>query len=138
MNLIRFNQYPIFNDLFENFERNFINQANELKGDMPAVNINEENDRFILELAAPGLNKSDFKINLDNQVLTISSAKKEEKNEKNYTRREFLFNSFTRSFTLPKNVDSEKISADYENGILKLQLPKKDLETKISKQIEIR
>ncbi|MBN2615445.1 MAG: Hsp20/alpha crystallin family protein [Bacteroidales bacterium] len=140
MNLIRFNQYPLFNDLFENLERNFSNQLEESKGDIPAVNITEQNDRFVLEMAAPGLQKSDFQINLDNYVLTISSEKKEEKKEKsqNFTRREFLYNSFKRTFTLPKSIDAEKISADYQNGILTLQLPKKEQELKVNRQIEIK
>lgn len=140
MNLIRFNQYPLFNDLFETLERNFANQMEDSKGDIPAVNITEENDKFVLEMAAPGLQKSDFMINLDNYILTISSEKKEEKKEKdqNFTRREFIYNSFKRTFTLPKSIDAEKISADYENGILCLQLPKKEQELKVNRQIEIK
>lgn len=140
MNLIRFNQYPLFNDFFETLEKNFANQMEESRGDIPAVNINEENDKFILEMAAPGLKKPDFNINLDNYVLTISSEKKEEKKEKdkNFTRREFFYNSFKRTFTLPKSIDAEKISADYENGILRVMLPKKEQELKVNRQIEIK
>ena len=139
MNLIRFNQYPTFTDLFENLERNFLGRVDENSGDIPAVNIQEENDHFMLEMAAPGMEKKDFNIDLDNYVLTISSEKKEEKNEKdkNFTRREFIYNNFSRSFTLPKSIDTEKIKADYENGILKVALPKKEQEMQLTRKIEI-
>ena len=139
MNLVRFNQYPSLTDLMENLERNFLGRVDENSGDIPAVNIKEENDKFILEMAAPGMNKDDFKINLDNYQLTISSEQKKEKKEKedNYTRREFVYSSFSRSFTLPKTIDIDKIKADYKNGILSLTLPKKEEEAKLTKQIKI-
>lgn len=139
MNLVRFNQYPSLTDLMENLERNFLGRVDENSGDIPAVNIKEENDKFVLEMAAPGMNKDDFKINLDNYQLTISSEHKKEKKEKedNYTRREFVYSSFSRSFTLPKTIDVEKIKADYKNGILLLTLPKKEEEAKLTKQIKI-
>ena len=139
MSLVKFNQYPTFTDLLENIERNFLGRVDEYTGDVPAVNIKEENDKFVLEMAAPGMKKDDFQINLDNYQLTISSEKKEEKKEKedNYTRREFLYSSFSRSFTLPKTIDIEKIKADYKNGILSIVLPKKEEETKLTKQIKI-
>lgn len=139
MNLVKFNQYPTFTDLLENIERNFLGRVDETSGDIPAVNIKEENDKFVLEMAAPGMKKDDFKINLDNYQLTISAETKEEKKEKedNYTRREFVYNSFSRSFTLPKTIDIEKIKADYKNGILNIVLPKKEEETKLTRQIKI-
>ncbi len=139
MSLVKFNQYPTFTDLIENLERNFLGRVDEYTGDVPAVNIKEENDKFVLEMAAPGMKKDDFQINLDNYQLTISSEKKEEKKEKddNYTRREFLYSSFSRSFTLPKSIDVEKIKADYKNGILNIVLPKKEEETKLTRQIKI-
>ncbi len=139
MSLVKFNQYPTFTDLIENLERNFLGRVDEYTGDVPAVNIKEENDKFVLEMAAPGMKKDDFKIDLDNYQLTISSEKKEEKKEKedNYTRREFLYSSFSRSFTLPKTIDIEKIKADYKNGILSIVLPKKEEETKLTRQIKI-
>ncbi len=139
MSLVKFNQYPTFTDLLENIERNFLGRVDEYTGDVPAVNIKEENDKFVLEMAAPGMKKDDFHINLDNYQLTISSEKKEEKKEKedNYTRREFLYSSFSRSFTLPKSIDVEKIKADYKNGILSIVLPKKEEETKLTRQIKI-
>ncbi len=97
MNLVKFNQYPTFTDLLENIERNFLGRVDENSGDIPAVNIKEENDKFVLEMAAPGMKKDDFKINLDNYQLTISAETRDEKKEKedNYTRREFVYNSFT-------------------------------------------
>ena len=139
MSLVKFNQYPTFTDLLENIERNFLGRVDENSGDIPAVNIKEENDKFVLEMAAPGLKKDDFKINLDNYQLTISAETKDEKKEKedNYTRREFIYNSFSRSFTLPKTIDIEKIKADYKNGVLNLVLPKKEEEAKLTKQIKI-
>ena len=139
MNLVKFNQYPSLTDLMENLERTFLGRVDEFSGDIPAVNIKEENDKFVLEMAAPGLKKDDFNINLDNYVLTISSEKKEEQKEDkdNYTRREFLYTSFSRSFTLPKTVDIDKIKADYKNGILTVTLPKKEEEAKLTKQIKI-
>lgn len=139
MSLVKFNQYPTFTDLLENIERNFLGRVDEYTGDVPAVNIKEEKDKFVLEMAAPGMKKDDFQINLDNYQLTVSSEKKEEKKEKedNYTRREFFYSTFSRSFTLPKSVDIEKIKADYKNGILSIVLPKKEEETKLTRQIKI-
>ena len=95
---------------------------------VPAVNITEGKDAFTIEVAAPGLAKSDFKINLDNNVLTISSEKetREESKEENVLRREFGYSAFTRSFTLPETVNGEKIKATHENGILSIVVPKKE------------
>jgi HSP20 family protein len=108
---------------------------------LPAVNIKEDDDAFVVEMAAPGMSKKDFKIELDNDLLTISSEKKEEKESKkddNYSRREFSYQSFSRSFTLPKTVDSEKISAKYNSGVLSLEIPKKEeAKPKPAKQISI-
>ncbi len=139
MSLVKFNQYPTFTDLIENLERNFLGRVDENSGDIPAVNIKEEKDKFVLEMAAPGMKKEDFKINLDNYLLTISAETKNEKKEKedNYTRREFVYNSFSRSFTLPKSIDVDKIKGDYKNGVLSLALPKKEEETKLTKQIKL-
>jgi HSP20 family protein len=139
MSLVKFNQYPTFTDLIENLERNFLGRVDENSGDIPAVNIKEEKDKFVLDMAAPGLKKDDFKIDLDNYQLTISAETKDEKKEKtdNYTRREFVYNSFSRSFTLPKTIDIDKIKGDYKNGVLSLVLPKKEEETKLTKQIKL-
>jgi HSP20 family protein len=95
---------------------------------LPKVNIKETADAFIVEMAVPGLKKSDFQIELDNEVLSISLETKEESEhkEENYTRREFGYSAFKRTFTLPESVNDEKINASYENGILNIHLPKKE------------
>lgn len=96
---------------------------------VPAANIKEHEDKFMLELAAPGKSKEDFNVELDNDVLTISSEhedKKEDKNGESFTRKEYSYESFTRSFTIPESVDSSQIKANYQNGILKFNLPKRE------------
>ncbi|MDQ6610612.1 MAG: Hsp20/alpha crystallin family protein [Bacteroidota bacterium] len=97
---------------------------------LPAVNIRENAENFTVEMAAPGMNKEDFKIELDGNNLTISSESsrgQERKEEERYTRREFSYQSFQRSFTLPKDVvDVDQIQAKYENGVLNLVIPKKE------------
>ncbi|NLM93842.1 MAG: Hsp20/alpha crystallin family protein [Bacteroidales bacterium] len=108
---------------------------------MPAVNVVETNDNFRIEVAAPGLEKKDFKIDLDNNVLTISSEK-EERNESQeegkFMRREFSYSSFRRSFSLPNSVDAEKIKANHKDGILSIILPKREeAKQKPPKQISI-
>ena len=95
---------------------------------VPAVNIAEGDNEFTIEVAAPGFEKKDFKIDLDNDRLTIASAReanKEENNER-YTRREFNFNEFSRTFTLPETVDGEKITAKHNDGILYVNIPKRE------------
>ena len=98
------------------------------KSNVPAVNIKENEKDFELELAVPGRNKEDFKIEVNENVLTISSeAKIKENTEKeNYTRKEFTYTAFKRAFTLPETIDEENIKATYVNGILKFTLPKKE------------
>lgn len=93
--------------------------------DVPSVNIEETKDGYNVSLAAPGLKKGDFKIEVDRNILTISSEKEENKEEKDsqYTRREYNYSSFSRSFTLPEGVLHDKIDATYEDGILQLKLP---------------
>jgi len=95
---------------------------------LPKVNIKETADSFMVEMAVPGLKKSDFNIDIDNQVLSISTETKEENEhkEENYTRREFGYSSFKRTFSLPESVDDEKINAKYNEGILSILLPKKE------------
>lgn len=94
---------------------------------IPAVNVKEGDKKFELELAAPGYEKKDFNISIDNGLLTVSAERKEENEKKddNYTRREFGFSSFSRSFSLPANINEEDINARYEGGILKLEIAKK-------------
>ena len=109
---------------------------------MPAVNIAEKNDNYMVTLAAPGLKKEDFKIDLDGNMLTISSEKEENKEEKDekFTRQEYSYSSFSRSFTLPEDVKQEKIDASYQNGELKIVLPRKEELKKaaVTKQIQIK
>jgi HSP20 family protein len=107
---------------------------------LPAVNIQENDNEFHLELAVPGMKKSDFKIDVDNNVLTISSEERteDESTEANYTRREFYYNNFRRSFTLPETVDSDKIAAEYTDGVLAILIPKKEeAKPKPAKTIQI-
>lgn len=107
----------------------------------PAVNVSEDEDKFQIEVAAPGFNKDDFKVSLDNDVLTIQSEKTEEKEEKDkrYRRREFNYQSFSRSFIVPDYIDKEKIEAEYKDGILYLNLPKmKERIEKKGKDIKIK
>jgi HSP20 family protein len=97
---------------------------------IPAVNVKENDKNFEIELAAPGYNKNDFNVLMEDGVLTISAERKqeEEKKEDKYTRREFGYTSFTRSFHLPKNVNENDVKASFENGVLKLMINKKNTE----------
>lgn len=97
----------------------------------PLANMVETNKEYKIEVSVPGFKKDDFDINIDNGVLTISSEKeeetKDEDKDKNYFRREFSYSSFSRTFTLPENVDESKINAHYENGMLEVTIPKKEV-----------
>lgn len=109
---------------------------------LPAVNVKETDDAFEIEVAAPGMSKNDFKINMENNMLTISSEKQEEKKEEEkgrFTRREFSYQSFQRSFTVPETVvDGEKITAKYCDGILCISLPKREeVKPKPAREISI-
>jgi HSP20 family protein len=126
--------------MFQNFFDSDFNEFFGRRFTDPAANIIENPDSFQLELAAPGLKKEDFKINLENNILTISSEIENEKVEegRNYSRKEFSYGSFSRSFTLPKSIDLEKISADYDCGILRVKLPKKEeARLDLKKEIQI-
>ncbi|MBT8254293.1 MAG: Hsp20/alpha crystallin family protein [Flavobacteriaceae bacterium] len=115
-------------------------EANPMvNGKFPAVNIKENNTAIELEMAVPGMKKSDFNIDLDDSVLTISaeSTNENEVKEENYTRREFGFTSFNRSFTLPETIDESQIKATYNDGILNILIPKKEEEKKKVKKIEL-
>ncbi len=113
------------NDLF-NWDSNFANAGNSI----PAVNIKEKPDSFLVEMAAPGMDKKDFKIEIDGSALTISSEKQNESEEKdgeNFNRKEFSYQSFYRTFHLPKEVvNADKVEARYENGILRLEIAKRE------------
>ncbi len=93
---------------------------------MPAINVKEEKDAFVIDVAAPGMKREDFKVEVDRGVLIISATTEEKKEEKteDYRRQEFSFRDFKRSFWLPENIMADQIAAHYENGILQLKLPK--------------
>ena len=131
----------IFDDIFD---RDFFDNANysSENSTMPSVNIRETDKAFIVELAAPGLKKDDFKIELQDNILSISSEKKQEKKEgekEKYTRQEFYYQSFRRTFTLPKTVAEDKIQAKYKDGVLRLDIPKRKSEEqqKLTKNIKV-
>jgi len=125
-----------FEDLFSQLPAAW---GRELNLNTPAVNIHETADAFHLEVSAPGLNKDDFKVNLDKGLLTISYEKKSEAENKDYKthRREFTTTSFKRSFTVEDKINEEGIQAKYDNGILKLLLPKKEDVKVAPKEISI-
>lgn len=106
---------------------------------VPAVNISETADHFHIELAAPGLTKEDFKINLERKILTILVHKEfsNEEEGKSFSRKEFNYSSFTRSFTLPDSVEENSIEAKYIDGILKVEIPKKEEAKNVTRQISI-
>jgi HSP20 family protein len=110
------------------------------KSTMPAVNIREDDKNYVLDFAIPGSDKKDLKIDMNEDVLTISSEMKNEseENKDGYKRKEFSYSAFSRSFYIPENVDREKIGANYKDGVLTVSLPKQEEEkSKISKTIEI-
>jgi len=117
----------IFNDFFKPWNEWFDGGLLGRNINVPSVNISEHKDEFRISLAAPGLKKDDFKIDVDGNMLTISSEKEEnkEEKEKKFTRREYNYSSFSRSFTLPDEINKEKIEAKYEAGVLHVSLPRK-------------
>ena len=144
MSLVRFsNQVPslfdrfIEGDLFDWSNRNYSLTNTTL----PSVNIKENNDAFVVDVAAPDFDKNDFKLELNNDLLTISSEKKvetETKEGEQFTKREFSYQSFSRSFTLPQTANVEGIVANYENDILRVTIPKKEeAKPRSSRMIEI-
>lgn len=134
MSLIKRNETgwlpSVFDDMFRTDWLGGTTNVNSIGTSIPAVNIMETEDSFNVEVAAPGKTKEDFNIELDNDVLTISSEDKKENEttEKNgrFTRKEFSYSTFKRAFSLPDSVDSAKISASYNNGVLEIALPKKE------------
>lgn len=125
-------EFPVWGDVFGNiFNNDWVNVPLNFKdsfGNFPAVNILETENDFRIEMAVPGKTKEDFKIDVDQNVLTISSEKTESKEEKeeNFTRREFNYQSFRRSFKLPEIADAENTNASYKDGILNVSVPKKE------------
>ncbi len=145
MTLVKFNEqkrangYSTFNELFDSFFTDgYVTQKPSHQ--TPAVNVSETDHSFILDLAAPGLKKEDFKIALEKDVLTISANVKNEVKEesKKINKREFSYQTFSRSFNLPELVDHSKIEATYESGLLQVNIPKKEEAKVLSRQIEIK
>ena len=132
---------PGFDD--ETFGKDFLKDFFDFESNptVPDVNVREKQDEYVIELAAPGLEKNDFNVDVQNNVLVISSKKeqKDEDNKDNFLRREFSYSSFQRSFSLPEGVNADDIKAKHENGVLYITIPKKDeLKQKPSKKIEIK
>ncbi len=140
--IVRFNQPTtrdfngLFNDLLQDFS---LPQKWESDFSKPKVNIRETNNAYEVELVAPGISKEDFKINIDKNLLTISYDVKEKKNEETdkFIKKEFATQSFKRTFTLDEKIQAENINAKYDNGILKLQLPKKEAVKVSPKEIAV-
>lgn len=118
----------VFDDFFKPWNEWFDGGNGNRMINMPAVNIVEQKDQYLVSLAVPGLKKDDFKIDVDGNMLTISSEKEEskEEKEKTFTRKEYNYSSFSRSFTLPEEINKERIEAIYEEGVLKISLPRKE------------
>lgn len=122
---------PVFEDSF--LSDRFISRV-------PAVNISEDSDAYHIELAAPGLDKGDFKINIDGDVLAISAEKSagNHSSDKKYSKREYSYSSFTRSFTLPESIDQGKIDASYKDGVLSVSVGKREEAKQVSRLIEVK
>ena len=127
-----------FSDFFNDFFNDSLMSRDYFKS-VPAVNISERSNDYLIEMAAPGFAKDDFKVNVENDILTISAEKKNEKMDENsrFTRKEFQYSSFSRTFTMPEHVEAEKIGAEYKDGVLALMLPKKE-EAKVKPVREIK
>ncbi len=132
----------IFDEFFNDsylprfFDGNYWSNSNT---SLPAVNVEEDEKEYRIEVAAPGLEKEDLKVSVNDGVLTISSEKKVEKEDKDdsYIRREFGYTSFCRSFTLPEEANSDKISAKHKNGVLYVSIPKSEVKVTPVKDIKI-
>jgi len=121
------------------FDDDFFPVMSNRSNSVPAVNIKEDDKNYVLEFAIPGLEKKDLKIDMHEDILTISSEmqKESEESKNGYKRKEFSYSSFSRSFYIPEKVNREKIEANYTNGVLTVSLPKQEEENKVSKTIEI-
>jgi len=146
MTLVKFNPekrnnslLPGFSDVFDSiFNDTFF--SDRMITRVPAVNISETEDNYHVELAAPGLKKEDFKLNLERNVLSISVEQTagQEDNQKNYSKHEYSYNSFVRSFTLPESADDSQINASYTDGILRIDIAKREEAKSVRRQIEIK
>lgn len=139
---------PMVNTMIDNFfndDLDFFNRWNSMfpkrsAMTIPAVNVIETDDSFGLELAAPGMEKKDFKIEIDKGVLNISAenSSTSEEEDNNYTRREYSYNSFSRSFWLPEGVKENEVKAKYDKGLLKISIPKSEVKPKLTaKKIDV-
>jgi HSP20 family protein len=145
MTLVKFKQpannnlMPGINDVFESiFNDTFFNDR--MVSRVPAVNIGESEDHYHVELAAPGLKKEDFKLNLERNSLRVSVEQTpgQQDNQKQYAKREFSYGSFVRSFTLPESADHSQIEATYTDGILYIAIAKREEAKPVRRQIEIK
>lgn len=131
-----FPSLPEISDFFDGDWREF-----KLNGDklFPAVNVIENDGDFEIEVAAPGFKKEDFKVEVENGVLTITgkTEKEEKEKKKNYTRKEFSSKSFQKSFTLPENVEKDEVAAKYKDGLLRLTLKKTEKSTAPKKEVVV-
>ena len=128
-----------FSNIFDEFFRNEL-MTRDISGFVPAVNIGEDNDNYFVEIAAPGYSKEDFKVEMVDHMLSISAERQKEESEeqKNYSRKEFTYGSFKRTLSMPETVNEEDIHAKYQDGVLKLTLPKKEeSKAKPPKEIDI-
>lgn len=142
MTLVKFNNRPVnrvFNSVFDDLLNQFPATWKDSSLHFPPVNIHETSDAYHVELSAPGLNKEDFQVKVEDGLLTISYEQKEETKSEEYktVRREFSQRSFKRSFTVEDQVNVDNIEAKYEQGVLKLRLPKKEQAKPAVKQISI-
>lgn len=139
MTIVKFNKhFPNFIDEF--FGGDIFDSpksSSQIGNYLPAVNVKENENDFEVQVAVPGMKKEDFKIEVQNNILGISSKIREEETEEkeNYTRKEFSYQSFSRSFALPKTINEEAIKAQYENGVLKIRIPKKAEEKKANSRL---
>jgi HSP20 family protein len=143
MTLVNFNNRtrsnaPYFNNVFDSLFTEALNKNHNVTK-MPAVNISEDAESYKIEVAAPGLNKEDFQINVKKDTLSLWVEKKAVEGEvkKDFNRKEFDFSSFARSFMLPETVDAEKIAAEYTNGVLYITIGKKDESLNAPKTISV-
>ena len=146
MSLVKFNNgksnsalIPGIDDIFESFFNDSF-FSDRMVSRVPAVNICETENEYRFELAAPGLKKEDFKLQLDRNILSISVEQKTEhnQNDRKYNKREFNYSSFVRSFALPDSADDAHIDAEYRDGVLMINVPKKEEARSVTRQIEIK
>lgn len=139
MTLVKYKPTNSFTSLFDDFfGKGDLLDSNFNKWTVPSVNVLEDETKFTIEVAAPGLKKEDFNVEMEEGRLIISSEKEDlnEEKENNFTRKEFSYSKFQRAFSLPKNIDEKNITGKYEDGILNVEIPKLD-KNKLSKTIKI-